>query len=142
MKIKQLIIPFFTILLALTSCTEKTTVAKTDLSSTPETKSDAKMESFLDSLTKIMTLEEKIGQLTLMSTDWEKTGPTINENYKNLIKEGKVGNIFNAYSVKFTRELQQLAIENTRLKIPLLFGYDVIHGHRTIFPISLGESAS
>lgn len=142
MKIKQIIIPFFTILLALTSCTEKTAVAKTDLSSTAETKSDAKMESFLDSLTKIMTLEEKIGQLTLMSTDWEKTGPTINENYKNLIKEGKVGNIFNAYSVKFTRELQQLAVENTRLKIPLLFGYDVIHGHRTIFPISLGESAS
>ncbi|HSQ45724.1 MAG TPA: glycoside hydrolase family 3 N-terminal domain-containing protein [Lutibacter sp.] len=142
MKIKQLIIPFFGILLSLLSCTEKTTVGKKDLTSTAETKSDAKMESFLDSLTKIMTLEEKIGQLTLMSTDWEKTGPTINENYKNLIKEGKVGNIFNAYSVKFTRELQQLAIENTRLKIPLLFGYDVIHGHRTIFPISLGESAS
>jgi beta-glucosidase len=142
MKIKQLIIPFFAIMFGLSSCTEKTTVGKKELSSTPETKSDAKMESFLDSLTKIMTLEEKIGQLTLMSTDWEKTGPTINENYKNLIKEGKVGNIFNAYSVKFTRELQQLAIENTRLKIPLLFGYDVIHGHRTIFPISLGESAS
>ena len=142
MKIKQFIIPFFIILFGFSSCTEKTTVAKTDLSSTSETKSDAKMESFLDSLTKIMTLEEKIGQLTLMSTDWEKTGPTINENYKKLIKEGKVGNIFNAYTVKFTRELQQLAVENTRLGIPLLFGYDVIHGHRTIFPISLGESTS
>lgn len=142
MKIKHIIIPFFAILIGLTSCKEKTTETKRDLSSTAETKSDAKMESFLDSLTKIMTLDEKIGQLTLMSTDWEKTGPTINENYKNLIKDGKVGNIFNAYSVKFTRELQQLAVENTRLGIPLLFGYDVIHGHRTIFPISLGESAS
>jgi len=142
MKIKHLVIPFFTILFGFISCSENTTVAKRDLSSTSETKYDAKMESFLDSLTKIMTLEEKIGQLTIMSTDWEKTGPTINENYKNLIKEGKVGNIFNAYTVKFTKELQQLAVENTRLGIPLLFGYDVIHGHRTIFPISLGESAS
>ena len=142
MKIKHLIIPIFTIMFGLIGCTEKTTVAKSDLSSTSETKYDAKMESFLDSLTNIMTLDEKIGQLTLMSTDWEKTGPTINDNYKNLIKEGKVGNIFNAYTAKFTRELQKLAVENTRLGIPLLFGYDVIHGHRTIFPISLGESAS
>jgi beta-glucosidase len=142
MKIKHLIIPFFTIIFGLIGCTENKTVAKSDLSSTSETKYDAKMESFLDSLTKIMTLDEKIGQLTLMSTDWEKTGPSINENYKNLIKEGKVGNIFNAYTVKFTRELQKLAVENTRLGIPLLFGYDVIHGHRTIFPISLGESAN
>ncbi len=142
MKIKYIIILLFTILFGFISCTENKTIAKRDLSSTPETKSDAKMESFLDSLTKIMTLDEKIGQLVLMSTDWEKTGPSINENYKNLIKEGKVGNIFNAYTAKFTRELQQLAVENTRLGIPLLFGYDVIHGHRTIFPISLGESSS
>ncbi len=142
MKIKHLITPFFIILFGFMSCSENPTVAKRDLSSTPKTESDAKMESFLDSLTKIMTLDEKIGQMVLMSTDWEKTGPSINENYKNLIKEGKVGNIFNAYTAKFTRELQQVAVENTRLGIPLLFGYDVIHGHRTIFPISLGESAS
>ncbi|MGV8945431.1 MAG: beta-glucosidase BglX [Lutibacter sp.] len=142
MKIKHLITPFFIILFGFISCSENPTVAKRDLSSTPKTESDAKMESFLDSLTKIMTLDEKIGQMVLMSTDWEKTGPSINENYKNLIKEGKVGNIFNAYTAKFTRELQQVAVENTRLGIPLLFGYDVIHGHRTIFPISLGESAS
>lgn len=139
MKIKQhIIIPFFTILLGLTSCKQNTAIEKKPLN----TSVDTEMESFLDSLTKIMTLEEKIGQLVLMSTDWEKTGPSINENYKNLIKEGKVGNIFNAYTAKFTRELQQVAVENTRLGIPLLFGYDVIHGHRTIFPISLGESAS
>ncbi|MDD3721386.1 MAG: beta-glucosidase BglX [Lutibacter sp.] len=142
MKIKYIIILLFTILFGFISCTENKTIAKRDLSSTPETKSDAKMESFLDSLTKIMTLDEKIGQLVLMSTDWEKTGPSINDNYKKLIEEGKVGNIFNAYTAKFTRELQQLAVENTRLGIPLLFGYDVIHGHRTIFPISLGESSS
>lgn len=142
MKIKYIIIPFFTILFGFISCTENKTIAKRDLSSTSETKSDAKMESFLDSLIQVMTLDEKIGQLVLMSTDWEKTGPTINDNYKKLIEEGKVGNIFNAYTAKFTRELQQLAVENTRLGIPLLFGYDVIHGHRTIFPISLGESSS
>ncbi|NLP58944.1 beta-glucosidase BglX [Lutibacter sp. B1] len=103
---------------------------------------NVKMESFLDSLMQVMTLDEKIGQMVLFSTDWEKTGPSINNSYKKLVEEGKVGNIFNAYTSKFTRELQKTAIENTRLGIPLLFGYDVIHGHRTIFPISLGESAS
>nr|MCU0383276.1 glycoside hydrolase family 3 C-terminal domain-containing protein [Cyclobacteriaceae bacterium] len=58
------------------------------------------------------------------------------------IKNGDVGAIFNAYGASYTRQLQQLAVENTRLKIPLLFGYDVIHGHKTIFPIPLAESCS
>src|SRR3546814_4672403 len=60
----------------------------------------------------------------------------------DLIAAGRVGAIFNAYTAKYTRELQRMAVEGTRLKIPLIFGYDVIHGHRTIFPISLGEAAS
>lgn len=64
------------------------------------------------------------------------------DSYKEDIRAGRVGAIFNAYTAKYTRELQALAVEGTRLKIPLLFGYDVIHGHRTIFPISLGEAAS
>src|SRR3546814_3241694 len=64
------------------------------------------------------------------------------EGYKDDIAAGRVGAIFNAYTAKYTRELQRMAVEGTRLKIPLIFGYDVIHGHRTIFPISLGEAAS
>ena len=103
---------------------------------------DPAMERFLDDLMARMTLDEKIGQLTLLTSDWESTGPTMRDTYKQDIRSGRVGSIFNAYTAKYTRELQQLAVEGTRLKIPLLFGYDVIHGHRTIFPISLGEAAS
>lgn len=103
---------------------------------------DPAMDRFLDELMARMTLDEKIGQLTLLTSDWESTGPTMRDSYKQDIRSGRVGSIFNAYTAKYTRELQQLAVEGTRLKIPLLFGYDVIHGHRTIFPISLGEAAS
>lgn len=103
---------------------------------------DPKMNAFIDNLIGQMTLQEKIGQLTLLTSDWESTGPTMRDSYKQDIAAGRVGAIFNAYTAKYTRELQQAAIEGTRLKIPLLFGYDVIHGHRTIFPISLGEAAS
>ncbi|MBK8193867.1 MAG: beta-glucosidase BglX [Lewinellaceae bacterium] len=89
-----------------------------------------------------MTLEEKIGQLTLYTTDWGSTGPTIREGYKNDIRSGACGNLFNSHTVGFVRELQRVAVEETRLKIPLLFGFDVIHGYKTIFPIPLGEAAS
>jgi beta-glucosidase len=100
------------------------------------------MHAYLDELIGRMTLEEKIGQLGLFTSDWSVTGPTVREGYKDDIRAGRVGAIFNAYTADFTRELQTFAVEETRLGIPLLFGYDVIHGHRTIFPISLGEAAS
>jgi beta-glucosidase len=89
-----------------------------------------------------MTLDEKIGQMTLYTTDWGSTGPTIREGYKNDIRSGACGNLFNSHTVGFVRELQRIAVEETRLKIPLLFGFDVIHGYKTIFPIPLGEAAS
>ncbi|MFM8373114.1 MAG: glycoside hydrolase family 3 N-terminal domain-containing protein, partial [Bacteroidota bacterium] len=99
-------------------------------------------EAFVEKLLGQMTLDEKIGQMTLFTSDWDVTGPSLRPQYKDDIKTGKVGAVFNAYTAKYTRELQRIAVENTRLKIPLLFGYDVIHGHQTIFPISLGESCS
>ncbi len=102
----------------------------------------AKMDRFIADLMARMTLEEKIGQMTLLTSDLESTGPTLREGYRDDVRAGKVGSLFNAYTVEYTTELQRMAINETRLKIPLLFGYDVIHGHRTIFPISLGESAS
>ncbi|ELR69545.1 Beta-glucosidase [Fulvivirga imtechensis AK7] len=89
-----------------------------------------------------MTLEEKIGQMTLYTSGWDVTGPTLNENYKEDLKAGKVGALFNAHTVKYNSDLQRMAVEETRLGIPLLFGYDVIHGHRTIFPLPLAEASS
>ncbi|MCW5923620.1 MAG: glycoside hydrolase family 3 C-terminal domain-containing protein [Saprospiraceae bacterium] len=99
-------------------------------------------EQRVSDLLAAMTLDEKIGQLTLYTTDWGSTGPTIREGYKNDIRSGACGNLFNSHTVGFVRELQKVAVEETRLKIPLLFGFDVIHGYKTIFPIPLGEAAS
>lgn len=103
---------------------------------------DPVMDRTIDELMARMTIEDKVGQLTLLTSDWESTGPTMRDSYRQDIRAGRVGAIFNAYTSAYTRELQRLAVEETRLGIPLLFGYDVIHGHRTIFPISLGEAAS
>jgi beta-glucosidase len=100
------------------------------------------IEARVNTLLAKMTLDEKIGQLTLYTTDWGSTGPTIREGYKNDIRSGACGNLFNSHTVGFVRELQRVAVEETRLKIPLLFGFDVIHGYKTIFPIPLGEAAS
>ncbi len=110
--------------------------------STSWEKPDPKMDRFIADLMAKMTLEEKIGQLSLLTSDWDSTGPTIRQGYQDDIRKGRIGSIFNAFTAKYTRDLQRVAVEETRLKIPLLFGYDVIHGHRTIFPISLGEAAS
>jgi len=103
---------------------------------------DAKWNQKVDSVLKRMTLDEKIGQMVLYTSDWEVTGPTMRSGYLEDIRKGNCGNIFNAHTVAYTRKLQKIAVEESRLGIPLLFGYDVIHGHKTIFPISLGESAS
>ena len=104
----------------------------------PSASTEDRVTALLDK----MTLEEKIGQLTLYTTDWGSTGPTIREGYKNDIRSGACGNLFNSHTVGFVRELQRIAVEETRMKIPLLFGFDVIHGYKTIFPIPLGEAAT
>ena len=103
---------------------------------------EAKMETFLDSLIQVMTLDEKIGQTVLFSAGWDVTGPTLDKNYVAYLKGGMLGALFNVNSAKGSRAFQKIAVEETRLGIPLLFGYDVIHGYKTIFPISLGEAAS
>lgn len=100
------------------------------------------MAPFVDALLERMTAAEKIGQTTAFTSGWSTTGPTMHEGYREDIAAGRVGAVFNAFTAAYTRELQALAVEETRLGIPLLFGYDVVHGHRTIFPIPLGEAAS
>ncbi len=101
----------------------------------------ANKEAFIQELISKMTVDEKLGQLTLYTSDMSVTGPVMRDNYKQDIMSGRCGNIFNAYTPAYTRKLQDLAMQS-RLKIPLLFGYDVIHGHKTIFPIPLGESCA
>lgn len=103
---------------------------------------DAKMNAFVSNLMKKMTIEEKIGQLNLPSIGFDVTGPIVSEGVEEKIKKGLVGGVFNTFTPVAVRKLQEMAVSESRLKIPLLFGYDVIHGHRTIFPISLGLSAS
>jgi beta-glucosidase len=103
---------------------------------------EAMLDQRVDSVLKLMTLEEKIGQMVLYTSDWDVTGPTLRTSYLEDIRKGHCGNIFNAHTTAYVYKLQKIAVEESRLGIPLLFGYDVIHGHKTIFPISLGESAS
>ena len=84
----------------------------------------------VEPLLKEMTLDEKIGQMVLFTSDWDVTGPTIHEGYLDDIRNGRCGNIFNAYTTDYIRELQRVAVEESRLGIPLMFGYDVVHGHK------------
>ncbi len=96
----------------------------------------------VDSVLKLMTLDEKVGQMNQYNGDWAATGPITEDGDKQAqIKKGMVGSMLNVTGVDHTRTLQQIAMQS-RLKIPLLFGQDVIHGYRTIFPIPLGEAAS
>ncbi len=100
------------------------------------------IENRIDSVLALMTLWEKAGQLSLFTNDWDETGTFINKEYATYINQGLVGGILNAYGAGYTRRLQEMAVKNTRLGIPLIFGYDVIHGQQTIFPVPLAEAAS
>ncbi|WP_418425640.1 glycoside hydrolase family 3 N-terminal domain-containing protein [Alistipes sp.] len=93
-------------------------------------------------LMKKMTLEEKIGQCVLFASRGMVTGPRSSEKMDDYIKSGACGNVFGIKTAAETRRIQQMAVENTRLKIPVLFGMDVIHGYKTIFPVNIGVSAS
>ena len=118
------------------------TVILTACQQTSQTAEDKRIDFKVDSVMRLMTLDEEIGQMVLYTSDWDVTGPSLKKGYLDEIRKGNCGNIFNAHTAAYTRKLQKIAVEESRLHIPLLFGYDVIHGHKTIFPISLGESAS
>lgn len=99
-------------------------------------------DEFVTELMAKMTIDEKIAQTVQFTADGSVTGPKSGDNFIEQLKKGNVGSILNATGVKYTRELQKMNLDNSRLKIPLIFGYDVIHGYKTIFPITLGETAS
>lgn len=103
---------------------------------------DKKIEKKVDSVLKLMTLAEKIGQLNQYTGDRDATGPiTNNPNKLKDIREGKLGSMLNVRGAKETRAVQEVAMQS-RMKIPLIFGLDVIHGYRVTFPIPLAEAAS
>lgn len=105
--------------------------------------SDAIIDGKIDTLLAVMTLEEKLGQLNQLSGGWnERTGERTSDEQKEMVRKGLVGSFLNIIGAEATRQVQQLAVEESRLGIPLLFGLDVIHGFRTIFPIPLAEASS
>lgn len=118
------------VLLGLTACRKN------------ERQSAGDVDRRIDSLLKMMTLEEKIGQLNLPSAGAFVTGEAGSSDIARKIEKGMVGGLFNIKSVANIKEMQKIAAEKSRLKIPLLFGMDVIHGYESVFPIPLGLSCS
>ena len=104
---------------------------------------DAKMNTFISTLMSKMTVEEKIGQLNLITPGWGiPTGSVVSTDVEGKIKTGKVGGLFGVIGADKVKQAQDLVMTHSRLKIPLMFGSDVIHGHKTTFPIPLGISCS
>lgn len=95
----------------------------------------------LDDLLNAMTLAEKLGQLTMVTAGYAVTGPILGGDLMEAARHGAVGSLLNLYGATRIHEMQRLAVEETRLKIPLMFGLDVLHGYETIFPVPLGEAA-
>ena len=106
-----------------------------------ESSEDREMDRFISALMRKMTLEEKVGQMVQIPANFT-TGPAVRTgNYIKAIEEGRVGSMLNVEGVAATRKYQELAMKS-RLRIPLIFGKDVIHGYRTGFPIPLAEASS
>lgn len=103
---------------------------------------DQKMGKFIDELMGKMTIEEKIGQLNLVTAGEATTGSVVSTDVESKIKAGNIGGIFSMTSPSRIRKAQELAVNQSRLKIPIIFGMDVIHGYKTIFPIPLGLAAT
>lgn len=98
--------------------------------------------ALIERLVAEMTLEEKLGQLTMISADMVQTGPTSTTVTAEAIRGGQIGSLINLWGAERVREAQRLAVEESRLKIPLFFGLDVVHGLKTMFPVPLGETCA
>jgi beta-glucosidase len=97
--------------------------------------------SRIETLLGRMTLPEKLGQMTMTASGYAVTGPIIAGDSTDAIKAGTIGNLLNMVGAAHVREMQRLAVEESRLRIPLLIGFDIVHGHRILFPVPLGEAS-
>lgn len=97
--------------------------------------------SRIETLIGAMTLAEKLGQMTMTASGYAVTGPVIAGDSTDAIKAGTIGNLLNMVGAAHVREMQRLAVEESRLGIPLLIGFDIVHGHRILFPVPLGEAS-
>jgi beta-glucosidase len=122
--------PLIIVVLVLASCVK------------PSENTTSDINHRVDSVLNLMTLEEKIGQLNLPSAGAFVTGSVESSDIAKKIEQGKVGGLFNIKTVANIKEMQKIAVEKSRLKIPLIFGMDVIHGYESVFPIPLGLSCS
>jgi beta-glucosidase len=100
------------------------------------------MERFVDSVLAGLSLEEKLGQLAQYRGRGTPTGPAVPEGGEAEIRAGRVGSFLGVHGAAYTRDMQRIAVEESRARIPLLFAHDIIHGFRTLFPVSLAEAAS
>jgi beta-glucosidase len=111
-----------------------------------KTEKEKHIQKRVDSILRLMTVEEKIGQLVQVSNPYQSTGAgqttTINDELDDNIRQGKIGSFLNLTGAAETERVQRIAVEETRLGIPLIFSYDVIHGYNTIFPIPLAQASS
>lgn len=129
---------FFSIVLAtLTPCPGALAQARTASPLEP-----ARATQVADSILRLMTLEEKVGQLNQLPGFGTQTGPRVPQGGEELVRSGRIGSFLGIFGADYTRELQRIATRESRLRIPLLFGLDVIHGFRTIFPVPLAQAAS
>ncbi len=141
---KKLHLPFLLslFLFVILACSSSKHASKTEGEQISMSSEEKRMNQFIDSLIGEMTISEKLGQLNLPSSGDITTGQAKSGNVASMIREGKVGGLFNIKSAEKIHEVQQIAVEESRLGIPLLFGMDVIHGYKTTFPIPLGLSSS
>jgi beta-glucosidase len=102
----------------------------------------ARASRIADSVLKLMTLAEKLGQITQSPAGFGQTGPTVDAAGEQQVRKGELGSFLGLYGAEVTRRMQKIAVEESRLHIPLIFGFDVIHGMRTIFPIPLAIAAT
>lgn len=128
MNVKQILLSFAILAILLTGCAENT--------------NNSEKDKFINDLMAKMTLEEKLGQMNLPGAGDITTGQAKNTDIGEKVKAGKVGGLFNIKGVEKIKEMQRIAVEDSRLGIPMIFGMDVIHGYETVFPIPLGLSCS